>query len=80
MRDHRLSRTKQLMKANILMDQMFAIQSNEICDNVVVIVDMSHRPVESIKDLILQFLYQQVFTVYMVRYDLTEARTHSINC
>ena len=72
--------TKQLMKANILMDQLFDIHSNEICDDIIDIIDMSDMPVESIRDLILQFLYQQVFTVYMVCYDLTEARAHSINC
>ena len=47
------SHTKQLMKANILMDQMFDIQSNEICDDIVDIIDMSDKPVESIKDLVL---------------------------
>ena len=67
------SHTKKLMKANILMDQMFDIQSNEICDDVADIIDMSDKPEESIKDLILQFWYQQVFTVYMVCCGLAEA-------
>ena len=39
---------KKLMKANILMDQMFDIQSNEICDDVIDLMDMSDIPVESI--------------------------------
>ena len=72
--------TKQLMKANILMDQIFDIQSNEVCYDAVDIIDLSDKPVESIKDLILQFWYQQVFMVYMVCYDLAEAGAHSINC
>ena len=46
---------KKLMKANILMDQMFDIQSNEICNDVIDLIDMSDIPVESIRDLILQF-------------------------
>ena len=72
--------TKQLMKANILMDQMFDIQTNAVCGDIVDIIDLSDKPAESIKDLILQFWYQQVFTVYMVCCDLAEAGTHSINC
>ena len=74
------SHTKQLMKANVLMDQMFDIHSGEICDDIVDVVKMSEEPVESIKDLILQFWYQQAFTVYMVCCDLAEVGTCSINC
>ena len=62
------------------MDQMFDIQTNAVCGDVVDIIDLSDKPAESIKDLILQFWYQQVFTVYMVCCDLAEARTRSINC
>ena len=72
--------TKALMKANILMDRMFDIHSSKICD---VLVDVAKKPkksVESIKDLILQFWYQQAFTVYTVCCDLAAAGTCSINC
>ena len=66
------SHSKKLMKANILMDQLFNIA--HMPDSEVV-----EYP-ESLRDLILEFWYQQVFTVYMVCHDLAEARTHSINC
>ena len=50
------SHTKNLMKANVLMDQMFDIDSGKICDDIVNdIVGMSKEPVESIRDFILQF-------------------------
>ena len=39
---------------------------------------MSEEPVESIRDLILQFWYQQAFAVYMICCDLAEARMHSV--
>ena len=66
------SSTRNLMKANILMDQMFDIEGSSI----------TNRPTqsESFRDLILEFWYQQVFTVYMVCCDLVEAGTCSINC
>ena len=73
------SHKKQLMKANVLMDQMFDIHSGEICYDNVDVVEMPKEPVESI-NLILQFWYQQAFTVYMVCCDLAEARMCSINC
>ena len=66
------------MKANVLMDQMFDIHSGEICDDIVNVVEMPEELVESIRDLILQFWYQQAFTVYMVCFDLAEAGMHSI--
>ena len=66
------SHTRNLMKANILMDQMFDIQESSS--------DIICIPHESIRDLILEFWYQQVFTVYMICHDLAEAGTHSINC
>ena len=75
-----LSHTNQIMKAYVLIDQMFDVSSGMICDDIDDVVEMSEEPVESIKDLILQFWYQQAFTVYMVCYDLAQARTHSINC
>ena len=74
------SHTKELMKANVLMDQLFNISSGEICDNVDEVIELSDELVESIKDLILQFWYQQAFTIYMVCCDLAEAGTCSINC
>ena len=66
------SHSKKLMKANILMDQMFDIDQlpiPEVVDNP-----------ESLRGLILKFWYQQVFTVYKVCCDMAEAGTHSINC
>ena len=66
------SRSKKLMKTNILMDWMFEIDQlpiPEVVDNP-----------ESLGDLILKSWYQQVFTVYKVCCDLAEARTHSISC
>ena len=66
------SHTRNLMKANILMNQMFNIQESSS--------DIIPIPHESIHDLILEFWYQQVFTVYMVCCDLAEGGTHSINC
>ena len=74
------SHTKKLMKANILMDQMFDIHSGETCDDIVDIIEMPDKQVESMRDLILQFWYQQAFTVYMVCCDLAEAGMCSINC
>ena len=62
------------------MDEMFEIHSGEICDDIEDVFEMSIKPVESIRDLILQFWYQQAFTVYMVCCDLAEAGTHFINC
>ena len=62
------------------MDQLFDISSREICDDTDDFVEMPDKLVESIKDLILQFWYHQVFTVYMVCCDLVEAGTCSINC
>ena len=72
--------TRQLIKANTLMDQTFYIQMGEVCDDVIDIIDMSEKSAESIRDLILQFWYQQVFTVHMVCCDLAEAGTRFINC
>ena len=68
------------MKANGLMDQMFDIHYGKICDDIVDVVEMPKEPEESIRDLILQFWYQQAFTEYIVYCDLVEARMHSINC
>ena len=77
------SHSKKLMKANILMDQMFDVDHVQV--SMVVDVDdidvIHHNEYsKSLRDLILKFLYQQIFTVYMVCCDLAEAGTHSINC
>ena len=74
------SHTKKLMKANLLLDNLFDLESSEICDNTVAVMEFNKEPVESMRDLILQFWYQQLYTVYLVCCDLAEARTHSINC
>ena len=73
------NRTKKLMKANLLTDNLFDLESGEICDDVSDVIDFGEEPSESIRDLILQF-WSQLFTVYMVCCDLAEAGTHSINC
>ena len=59
------SHTRNLMKANISMNHMFNIQ--ELSSDIMPI------PHKSIHDLILEFWYQQIFTVYMVCCDLAEA-------
>ena len=73
------SGTKNLMKANVLMNNLFDVQSGEICDEISEILIVDDKP-KSLKDLILEFWYQQVFTLYCVCCDLAEARTHSIYC
>ena len=74
------SHTRQLTKANTLRDRMFDIQMDEVCNDGIDIIDMSEKSEETIRDLILQFWYQQAFSVYMVCCDLAEAGTHFINC
>ena len=49
------SRTKQLMKANVLIDQLFDINSGEICSVIDDIIELSDEPVESIQDLSFSF-------------------------
>ena len=66
------SHTRNLMKANILMDQMFDVEESSITNKA--------AQSESFRDLILKFWYQQVFAVYMVCCGLVEAGTRSINC
>ena len=73
------SRTRNLMKANILMNNLFDVQSCEICDEIPEILIVNDKP-ESLKDLILEFWYQQVFMLYYVCCDLAEAGTCSIYC
>ena len=71
------------MKANCLMAHLFDIQSGELCDvapEVLTVLDESNPPVESLKSLILEFWYKQIFTFYSVCCDLAEAGVHSIYC
>ena len=49
------SHVKQPMKANVLIDQLFDINSGEFCGVIDDVIKLSDEPVESIKDLILQF-------------------------
>ena len=51
------------MKANCLMADLFDIKTGEICDDVSdVIVVVSEVNDKSIRDLVLEFWYKQVFT------------------
>ena len=69
------------MKANCLMADLFDIETGEICDDVSeVIVVVSEVNDKSIKDLVLEFWYKQVFTFFCVCCDLAEAGAHSIYC
>ena len=74
------SRTRKLMKANTIMANLFDIQSNEVCDEISEVLIVEEELTESLKDLILEFWYKQVFTFYHVCCDLVEAGTHSIYC
>ena len=74
------SRTRKLMKANTIMANLFDIQSNEVCDEVSEVLIVDVEPTESLKDLILEFWYKQVFMFYCVCCDLADARVHSIYC
>ena len=74
------SRTGKLMKANCLMANLFDIESGEICDEISEVLDESIHPTESLKTLILELWYKQVFTFYCVCCDLAEARVRSIYC
>ena len=69
------------MKVNCLMADLFNIKTGKIFDDVSdVIVVVSKVNNKSIRDLVLEFWYKQVFTFYCVCYDLAEARAHSIYC
>ena len=75
------SHTRKLMKANCLMADLFDIETGKICDDVSdVIVVVSEVNDKSIRDLVLEFWYKQVFTFYCVCRDLAEAGAHSIYC
>ena len=68
------------MKANTLMANLFDIQSNVVCDEISEVLIVDEETTESLKDLILEFWYKQVFMFYCVCCDLAAARTHSIYC
>ena len=68
------------MKANTIMANLFDIQSNEGCGEISEVLIVDEEPTESLKDLILEFWYKQVFMFYCVCCDLAEARTRSIYC
>ena len=75
------SRTRKLMKANCLMANLFDIEIGKICDEVSdVIVVIPEVNDKSIRDLVLEFWYQQVFMFYCVCCNLAEAWAHSIYC
>ena len=74
------SHTRKLAKANLLMNNLFDIESGNICNEITDIFVIEEKHNESIRDLILKFWYKQLFTIYCVCCDLTEARTHSIYC
>ena len=75
------SHTRKLMKANCLIADLFDIETSEICDDVSdVIVVIPEVNDKSIRDLVLEFWYKQVFTFYCVCCDLAEAGAHSIYC
>ena len=62
------------------MANLFDIESNEVCDEISEVLIVEEELTESLKDLILEFWYKQVFTFYCVCCDLVEARIHSIYC
>ena len=69
------------MKANCLMADLFDIETGEICDDVSdVIVVVPEVNDKSIRELVLEFWYKQVFMFYCVCCDLAEAGVHSIYC
>ena len=75
------SHTGKLMKTNCFMADLFDIKTGKICDDVSdVIVVVPKVNDKSIRDLVLEFWYKQVFTFYCVCHDLVEARAHSIYC
>ena len=73
--------TRKLMKANCLMADLFDIETGKICDDVSdVIVVVSEVNDKSIRDLVFEFWYKQVFTFYCVCRNMAEAGAHSIYC
>ena len=77
------SHTRKLMKANCLMANLFDVETGDLCDevsDVLLVTDESNFPAESLRTLILEFWYKQVFMFYGVCCDLAEAGVHSIYC
>ena len=72
------SRTRKLMKANCLMANLFDIETGKICDDISDFIIVDEIQNKSVRDLILDFWYKQVFMIYCVCCDLAEARTLSI--
>ena len=62
------------------MANLFDIESNEVCDEISEVLIVEEELTESLKDLILEFWYKQVFMFYCVCCNLVEARIHSIYC
>ena len=62
------------------MDRLFDLEDDEICNDVADNIDQAEQSIESIRDLILQFWYQQLHFICMVCCDLAETGTCSINC
>ena len=63
------------------MAELFDIETGKICDDVSdVVVVASEVNDKSIRALVLEFWYKQVFMFYDVCCDLAEARAHSIYC
>ena len=58
------SRTRKLMKANCLIANLFDIGTDKICDDVSEIVTV--HDFKSVRDLILDFWYKQVFMIVSV--------------
>ena len=77
------SRTRKLMKANCLMANLFDVETGDLCDevsDVLIVTNEFNPPAESLRTLILEFWYKQVFTFYGVCCDLAAAGVHSIYC
>ena len=78
-----LSRTRKLTKANCLMANLFDVETGNLYDevsDVLIVTDESNPPTESLRTLILEFWYKQVFTFCGVCCDLAAAGVHSIYC
>ena len=60
------SHTRKLMKANTIMANLFDIQSNEVSEEISEVLIVKEEPTESLKDLILEFWYKQVFLLCLL--------------
>ena len=74
------SHIRKLMKANCLIADLFDIKTGKICDDVSDVVVIPEVNDKSIRDLVLEFWYKQVFMFYCVCCDVAEAGVHSIYC